>query len=162
MKASIYQDINYITSLLDGLPSGSLKNALGHEMLFYAKKARLYKILFHILTGLTVIMPAIVTAISSMCTIEPFYCKCAISVISALSTISAGLIGVFSMKEHWTTYRVNCEFLKRELLLYLNSVSPYDNMDAQLNEKLFIKNSGHLFVEEANQWKADVNRKKDL
>lgn len=147
------QDKIYIPKLLERIDQSSAKDLLAHELYFYSSQARLYKKLFICLSLFTVIMPAAVTGLSSFANITPIYVKILITVFSAISTVSAGLLGIFKVRDHWINYRTNCERLKREIILYTEKITPYDDITKEKPYKLFIERCEDIIGDERIQWR---------
>ena len=152
-KLSMMQDKIYIPKLLEGIDQSSVKDLLAHELYFYSSKAILYKRLFICLSLFTVLMPAAVTGLSSFANITPIYVKILITVFSAISTASAGILGIFKVRDHWINYRTNCERLKREIILYTEKIAPHDGITEEQSYKLFIERCEDIIGDERTQWR---------
>ena len=147
----------FIPELLNDLPNDSaFYKMIKHELYYYADKAREYKLWCNILTAFTIILPAIVTAISALSNISPFICKAAIALFSALSSVIAGLIGGFRLREQWINYRTNCEKLKLEISKYLSKMEPYNNLESKEAECLFVQNCERIFEKEGSMWTGNI------
>ena len=83
------------------------KQQIEHNLYYYIYKARQCKFICNLLTAFTVTFPILVTAISAMGIIEPIGCKVFITIFTAVSSISAGMLGAFRI-----IYRSNSEKLK--------------------------------------------------
>lgn len=143
----------YIPKLLEKVGQSSAKDLLAHELYFYSSQALLYKRLFICLSLFTVLMPAAVTGISSFAIITPIYVKILITVFSAISTVSAGILGIFKVRDHWINYRTNCERLKREIILYTEKIAPHDGITEEQSYKLFIERCEDIIGDERTQWR---------
>lgn len=151
-ERSIREDNVFITEMLNDLPKdNAFYRLIKHQLFFYADKAHKYKRWCCFLSVLTVILPAIVTSIGAMSTITPFCCKLAITLLSAISSVSAGVIGVFNLREQWISYRMSCEKLKLEVSKFLSKTEPY-NKEESINEGIFVKNCEMIFENEGNKW----------
>lgn len=152
-EKEIKEDNVFIVDLLSKLPNDNpFYKLIKHELYFYADMAFKYKLSCCFLSILTVILPATVTAISALSDITPFHFKLLIAMLSAISSVSAGIIGVFNLREQWISYRSSCESLKIEISKYLSKAEPYNKKDEAINESMFIKNCERLFKKEGNAW----------
>lgn len=153
----IQEDYAFITSVLAELPeNNAFVKLIKHNLYFYAEKARKYKLLCLFLSALTILFPAIVTAISALSDITPFCCKLAIAMLSTLSSVSAGAIGVFNLREQWISYRTSCEKLKMEISKYLTKAEPYNDGDNNKNDSMFINNCEIIIENEGKTWIGNI------
>ena len=155
---SIKEDSVYVLELLNGLEDSPFKKQVEHNLYFYIYKARQCKYICNLLTAFTVAFPILVTAISAMSIIEPIGCKIFITIFSAASSISAGMLGTFRFKEEWIIYRSNSEKLKMEISLFLEKAEPYNCIENEDAKQLFINNCKSLFKFESIIWKEHTNK----
>lgn len=151
-ELSMMQDKEYIPKLLEKIDQSSAKELLSHELYFYSSQALIYKRAFMLLSLFTVLMPAVVTGLSSFADIHPLYVKILIAVFSTISTVSAGILGIFKVRDHWINYRTNCERLKQEVILYTEKIHPHDELSAEQSYKLFIERCEEIIGDERNHW----------
>lgn len=100
----------------DEILKARIKNCLG----WYIEHAEKYKLLYKILGTVGLILPLVITVINSF---RPVYwntnCRTnVITILSALTSLVAGLQAFFSFQEKWILYRSTAEEIKRELTLY--------------------------------------------
>lgn len=158
-ESSLMHDMVYIPTLLEKIEQANGKDLLAHELYFYSSKAILYKRVYICLSLFTVLMPAIVTGISSFATITPIYIKMLITVFSTVSTVSAGILGIFRVRDHWINYRTNCERLKKEIVLYTEKIAPHNNISDEQSYKLFIERCEEIIGDERNHWRRNNKMK---
>ena len=152
-ELSLMQDKEYIPTLLEKIEQSSARELLAHELYFYSTQALIYKRVFMLFSLFTVLMPAVVTGLSSFAIINPLYVKILITVFSAISTVSAGILGVFKVRDHWINYRTNCERLKREIILYTEKLAPHKELSAEQSYKLFLERCEEIIGDERNHWR---------
>ncbi len=152
-ELSLMQDKEYIPKLLEKIEQSSARELLAHELYFYSTRALIYKRVFMSLSLFTVLMPAVVTGLSSFASINPLYVKILITVFSAISTVSAGILGIFKVRDHWINYRTNCERLKREIILYTQKIKPHENLSAEQSYKLFLERCEGIIGDERSHWR---------
>lgn len=149
----IYKDKNYIPELLKNLNNDQIKKHLEHELYTYAIRAIFYKRMFYILSFITITFPALITVVNvfsgSTFSVE----KLIVTILSALSSIAAGILGIANVRENWISYRSNCELLKEEIFKYMISAKPYDAGTDPEKELQFVENVIKICKDEASSWK---------
>jgi Protein of unknown function (DUF4231) len=75
--------------------------------------------------------------------------------LAAVVVVLEGVQHIFQFQEHWITYRVTAEALKRERYLYLAKAGPYagDDRDRELAERV-----DTLLSQEHTKWTASSQR----
>ena len=83
-----------------------------------------------------------------------------IGVLGVLIAVIAGLLGVFKFQENWVEYRTTCETLKKEKILFLANVEPYD-MDDIHRFKNLVQRVESLISKENTNWAYYIAQEKE-
>ena len=78
---------------------------------------------------------------------------------SALVAVMVGVLQYCKFDEHWHNYRMTCETLKKEKVLFDYRISPYDK--AEEPKGLFIERVESLISKEHTRWIQLVTKKND-
>lgn len=156
INKNIDRDKVYIPQLLQGINDEQLRLDLAHRLYTYAKRALFYKHCYHLLTWITIIAPAIVSIINVIPNSDQDLIKVAVTIASAITTVSAGILGTAKVHDHWTSYRSACEELKVETISYIEGAEPYAEFDESKRKKAFIDNMKAICKRETSRWEKCV------
>ncbi|HOV69027.1 MAG TPA: DUF4231 domain-containing protein [Clostridia bacterium] len=132
-----------------------LKDRVDNQIGWYSKKSKINKRLYIGLTISQMAVSATIPLFSFLLNIN-----WVIAALGIIITISTGLIQLFKCHEKWLQYRQTCEVLKREKLLYLNKIQPY-NDEAQF--ETFVRNIEGVISHEVNCWvQINKNERNDI
>lgn len=134
---------------------GIVKDRTVYLLNWYSKKAEFYKRITYFATLFSVLIPALITLLNSgilgavlpKCTSEQFWTI----VLSALSSLGAGLYAFIQSKDHWIRYRMTAEVLKRETILFLGM---YEKDPSKCDELAFLSKIERIAAAETNEWHA--------
>lgn len=88
---------------------------------WYTRKAVKYKRVFIALSIINIAIPQI----SSILILQTD-CSLVSAIFSSVVSFSAALLALLNVKDRWTRYRKEAEYIKKEYTLYCLQASPYD------------------------------------
>lgn len=145
----------YIGVLLSQISSEKIRAYLEHELFTYEKKAKRNRTTYYILATIAFVMPIIAALIATLTEIIDSNVAIVImGVMSVLSSICTGLLGIFKNYESWIRYRYNCEIVKLEVNKYLMCIGAYEDLEAEKRDKLFCTNICNIIGDEIGEWEA--------
>lgn len=150
---NIELDKIYIPTLMSEINNEFLKNRLEHVLYTYSKRALFYKHAYYGLTFATIVLPTLVPVVYVFSGKDFSSVQFIVSLLSAFSAISAGILATANIRDNWISYRSNCELLKEEVFQYLMKAGEYHDLDDEGREQCFINQLSKLYREETIVWK---------
>ncbi len=166
-KSNLYDYDNekkFILEILDKIENDIIRYRVSNLLIWYVKRASLYKISFMSST-ITVSAIGVLIPIATNFAFDNSSTKIFISVLGGLSTILTAVVSLFACRENWLRYRISAEALKSEVVKYLTLLPPYcdENKDKTLvlNIEAIAKEEGKHWVEEQKKDSTKTNTKVD-
>lgn len=103
--------------LYNQLPNDKIKNRIKSTGEWYIKKALFYKRLFHAFSIISIVAPALATALTGMNDGSDAM-KVSIIICTSITSVVTSFLAFSKCRDKWTLYRTTIEFIKRELSLY--------------------------------------------
>lgn len=103
--------------LYDPLPDNTIKNRIRSVGEWYIDKALFYKRLFNMLSAVSILAPALATALIGM-NDGGNGMKLPIIICTLITSVATSFLTFSKCRDKWTLYRTTIEFIKRELSLY--------------------------------------------
>jgi len=104
-----------------------LKSRLAEQIQWYDDKSGWNKWWFFRLRCIEIISAAIIPLLSGFVSSARPCVPIAIGILGVVIAVCAGIGSVYQLQERWTEYRTTAESLKKEQVLFLTKVDPYDN-----------------------------------
>ncbi len=147
------KDKERIEYFYDKIQDEVLKARIQKSMEFYIHKAYFHKMLYYILTCISIIIPMFVTIIHSVDTtiFVKYNLQMLCAFFAAATTCSTSLTALFSFKENWKNYRSTVEKMKTELIKFHFGIGKYTNRDEatlslQIEKIITIGNRQHMNI----------------
>lgn len=147
----------YIEIMEKEIENKIIKERIGYLLKWYSKKSTRCKLLYYFCASISIIIPALITLITSCTTMEStefiyfLDYKCVISLLSTIATIVAGILALTRWQEGWIRYRTTIEIIKSSLTVYLvERESPQEDIK-KMDEK-FIKEIEEIVKNENMEW----------
>lgn len=160
--SKIEREMEYLPTLINSITNEGIRMQVGHQILTYANRASRYKKVYYILTFSSVILPALVVALNSFSEHQNSPLHIAITIISSISSIVAGILGITNVKELWISYRKGCEAAKNEIFIYVNGIGKYNTNDISARDSLFIEEMNILYDQQNKKWEAILNNNEKI
>lgn len=125
-----------------------IKTRLDDQAQWYSKKSGLNKKKYNSLQFLKVVFAVLIPFLTIWVDKHPFI-KYVIAGLGVLIAFVEGYSKIHNFKEIWQTYRITAEQLKRQKILFLNKVTPYDKPDA---DKTLVLNCEKIMSSENQSW----------
>lgn len=141
------KDKHYIFEELALISNDAIRNRIANELCAYNKNANRYKLIYYILSILTISLPA---ASAALCTV--FNSSWLIITLSVLTAICGSLLTALKPKELWIHYRSYAEVCKREISRHM--ILGVKNNDTNNIEHLLLERLEEIFEEENGKWQS--------
>lgn len=130
-----------------------LKNRVLDQILWYDKKATHNQKMFK---ELSIVSFCISTSIPILTIFgDCLILKILIALFGSIVSVISYIINIYTYKDLWIQYRMNCEMLKSEVSKFANKVPPY-NTDIAFSR--FVENCEQYFTKEFSKWANNVNQ----
>lgn len=148
-------DYEFILSAANGMNNSNLKARFIYLIVWYVKKANLYKWSYYILGLFMILLPPIIVILNNVASANqglPIQTtmNIGVTILAAITTIISGTMAFFKLHENWILYRKSAESIKNRVSLYLVGAPPYDSK--QKRDVKLIEDIEKIVLEENNQW----------
>lgn len=105
-----------------------IQKVLCNLLNYYMKSATLCRKYYYLSAALTIVLPTLVTVVSSMSSVwtMPFI-NIFTSVVAGLSAVISGFNSLFKWQENWLRYRMGVDLLKKESINYIARIGMYSD-----------------------------------
>lgn len=145
----------FLDSISKKFQEGIVRDRTIYLLTWYSKKAEFYKRITYIATFFSVLIPALITLLNGgiFKTLLPQNIseQFLTIILSALSSLGAGLYAFIRSKDHWIRYRMTVEVLKKETIMFLVI---YEKDRRICNEQAFLEKIEKIAATEINEWYA--------
>lgn len=148
-------DYEFILSAANGMTNSNLKARFINLIVWYVKKANLYKWSYYILGLFMILLPPIIVILNNIASANqglPIQTtmNIGVTILAAIATIISGAMAFFKLHENWILYRKSAESIKNRVSLYLVGAHPYDSQKKR--DIKLIEDIEKIVLEENNQW----------
>lgn len=103
-----------------------ITNIINRTLVYYVRKAHLYKVMFYILSIIAIIFNSSIPIISQL---SITHGAILVTILSSVATIFTSISMLFGTKDLWVRYRMLAEILKNECIQYNAKIGLYRNQD---------------------------------
>lgn len=139
----------YRDEILKSIENKDIKNRIEYLLNWYSKRAKQCKRRYYVFASVGIIGPTLVTLISSYKCVD---LSCLIPIISAISSICAGILVLTRWQEGWIRYRETLECIQSEINNYLADIVGISNVEKIQKDRDFVKNIEKIVLNENKKW----------
>lgn len=126
-----------------------IEKRLQPQIEYYSGKSARLKKEFYWLSILALVANAVIPVLALSIDSEGIS-KYFVAILSSISTILSGILLIKKTKDNWVSYRLTCEALKREKILFETKSGKYK--DASFND--FVVACEKIIADENTAWKS--------
>lgn len=121
-------DKGFIPYLEKNITNTLVRNRLCNLLCYYMKTASMCRSFYHISAALTILLPTIVTVVSSFSGMWSMgFINVFTAIVAGVSAVISGFTTLFKWQEGWIRYRMASELLKRESVYYIGGIGIYED-----------------------------------
>lgn len=121
-------DQGFIPYLEKNISNQLIRNRLCNLLCYYMKTASMCRSFYHISAALTILLPTLVTVVSSFSGMWSMsFINIFTAIVAGISAVISGFTTLFKWQEGWIRYRMASELLKRESVYYIGGIGIYED-----------------------------------
>lgn len=132
-----------------------LAQRVDDQLKYYSTKSSWNQKRYRWFKLLTIVMAVLIPFLSGFSPCEFEYVGALVGLLGVLIAFSEGVLTLFGFRENWVEYRMTCEMLKQEKMLFLTKTDTYKGNDEQKVFKLFVERVEQILAAETNKWRSN-------
>ena len=152
-------ELQFINKFYASINNLNIRDGIKNDLDYSIKRARSSKRLYLTCSITTSITAAVILVLNALST--PSIFKTLVSIMSALSMLSSSLIVTLQCYPNWIRYRKSAENMKREGKDFIAKISPYNEDDAEKNERILYMRCSDIAKHELGEYIKQNEMNKD-